>query len=134
MNVNETDTSRGIEKIYMDIIADFEDTYSGFFLKGITDPEIIKKGNLKEIGTSLQRISEFLGNRIEDLESQSLKEEADKALSRLKRTNKAISEMGKEIEMIKTDEPKNYHWYIVGALIMNLISLFNHIEIHMEYH
>lgn len=134
MSENETATSSQIEKIYMEIIADFEDIYSEFFLKGLTDPENIKKGDLKEIGTSLKRISEFLSNRIEDLEFQSQKEESDKTLSRLKRTNKAIFEMGKEIENMKTSEPGNYHGYIVGALIMNLISLFNHIEIHMEYH
>jgi hypothetical protein len=118
----------------MQIVADLEDICSSLFLKGVTYPKVIKKGDISEIGKSLQRISEFFDNRIEDLEFQPQKEEIDKTLFRLKRTNKVIWKMGKEIEMMKTSEPRDYHWYIIGVLIMNLISLFNHIEIHMEYH
>jgi hypothetical protein len=134
MNERDNSDSSKIEELYMEIIAEFEDAYSGLFVKGVTDPEVIKKGDLNELGKSLQRMSEFMDNRIQDLEYEPQKEELDKTLSRLKMTNKAIFQMGKEIEMMKSSEPMDYHWYLIGALVMNLISLFNHIEIHMDYH
>ena len=31
--------------------------------------------------------------------------------------------------MMETAQPMDYHWYLIGALVMNLISLFNHIQI-----
>jgi hypothetical protein len=95
MNSENIQSSTKIEELCIQIVADLEDTYSGLFLRGVTDPEVIKKGDIAEIGKSLQRISEFFDNRLEDLEFPPQKEEIDKTLFRLKRTNKVIWENGK---------------------------------------
>lgn len=126
--------SINIEKSFLSIVEEFEESYSGIFIKGITDPEIIEKGDLEEFGKSLTRISEFLDNRLEDLEFESQEEKVDKIKSRLKKSVKVVHEMGNEIESMKTKEPRDYHWYVIGALAVVLIGLFDYIEIHMEYH
>ena len=123
-----------IEESFLEIIKAFKESYSGLFIKGVTDPEVIKEGNLKEIGTSLTRISEFLDNRLQDLEFEASEEKVNEINSRLKTAVKVVQEMGKEIESMETQEPRDYHWYVVGALAVVLIGLFDYIEIYMEHH
>ena len=121
-----------IEEAFLKVINEFDESYSGIFIKGVTDPKVIKKGDLEEIGRSLTRISEFLDNRLQDLEFQPQEEKTEKIKSRLEKAAKAIQEMGNEIEAMKTQEPKDYHWYVIGALAVVLIGLFDYIEIYME--
>ncbi|MGB9979932.1 hypothetical protein [Methanobacterium sp.] len=123
-----------IEESFLEIIKDFKGSYSGIFIKGVTDPEVIKEGNLEKIGTSLTRISEFLDNRLQDLEFDASEEKVNEINSRLKTAVKVINEMGKEIESLENQEPRDYHWYVVGALAVILIGLFDYIEIYMEHH
>ena len=123
-----------IEESFLEIINGFKESYSGLFIKGVTDPEVIKEGNLAEIGKSLTRISEFLDNRLQDLEFEASEEKVNEINSRLKTAVKVVQEMGKEIESMETQEPRDYHWYVVGALAVVLIGLFDYIEIYMEHH
>lgn len=123
-----------IEESFLEIIKGFKESYSGLFIKGMTDPEIIKEGNLEEIGKSLTRISEFLDFRLQDLEFQASEEKVNKINSRLKTAVRVLHEMGNEIESIGTQEPRDYHWYVVGALGVVLIGLFDYIEIYIEHH
>ncbi|HEX3013396.1 MAG TPA: hypothetical protein VHO92_03865 [Methanobacterium sp.] len=123
-----------IEESFLEIINGFKESYSGLFIKGVTDPEVIKDGNLAEIGMSLTRISEFLDNRLQDLEFQASEEKVNKINSRLKTAIKVVNKMGNEIKSMKNQEPRDYHWYVVGALAVVLIGLFDYIEIYMEHH
>ncbi len=123
-----------IEESFLEIIKGFKESYSGLFIKGMTDPEVIKEGNLEEIGKSLTRISEFLDFRLQDLEFQASEEKVNKINSRLKTAVRVLHEMGNEIESIGTQEPRDYHWYVVGALGVVLIGLFDYIEIYIEHH
>lgn len=123
-----------IEESFLEIIKAFKESYSGLFIKGVTDPEVIKDGNLEEIGTSLTRISEFLDNRLQDLEFEASEEKVNAINSRLKTAVKVVNEMGNEIKSLENQEPKDYHWYVVGALAVVLIGLFDYIEIYMEHH
>jgi hypothetical protein len=123
-----------IEESFLEIISGFKESYSGLFIKGVTDPEVIKEGNLAEIGKSLTRISEFLDNRLQDLEFDASEEKVNEINSRLKTAVKVVQKMGKEIESLETQEPRDYHWYVVGALAVVLIGLFDYIEIYMEHH
>lgn len=123
-----------IEESFLEIINGFKESYSGLFIKGVTDPEVIKDGNLAEIGMSLTRISEFLDNRLQDLEFEASEEKVNEINSRLKTTIKVVNEMGNEIKSMENQEPQDYHWYVVGALAVVLIGLFDYIEIYMEHH
>ncbi len=131
--MNTEDKTVPIENAFLKIIEEFKESYSGIFIKGVTDPEIIKKGDLEKIGISLARISEFLDYRLKDLEFQSQEEKIDKIRSRLEKAVTAIHEMGKGIESMKTPEPDDYHWYVVGALAVVLIGLFDYIEIYTDH-
>ena len=123
-----------IEESFLEIIKDFKESYNGIFIKGVTDPEVIKEGDLEKIGKSLTRISEFLDNRLQDLEFEASEEKVNEINSRLKTAVKVVQEMGKEIESMETQEPRDYRWYVVGALAVVLIGLFDYIEIYMEHH
>ena len=122
-----------IEESFLEIIKDFKESYSGLFIKGVTDPKIIKEGNLEKIGKSLTRISEFLDNRLQDLEFETSEEKINEINSRLKVAVKVVNEMGNEIKSLENHEPGDYHWYVVGALAVALIGLFDYIEIYIEY-
>lgn len=124
--------SNPIEASFLEIIKEFEESYSGIFIKGVTDPEVIKKGDLEEIGKSLTGISEFLDNRLQDLEFPS-EYETNRIKTRLERAVKTIQEIGNEIKSMKTQEPRDYHWYVVGSLAVVLISLFDYIEIYTDH-
>ncbi len=123
-----------IEESFLEIIKAFKESYSGLFIKGVTDPEVIKEGNLEEIGISLTRISEFLDNRLQDLEFEDGEEKVKEINSRLKTAVKVVNEMGNKIKSLENHEPQDYHWYVVGALAVVLIGLFDYIEIYMEHH
>ncbi len=121
-----------IEESFLSIIEEFKESYSGLFIKGVTDPEVIKKGDLKKIGKSLKRISEFLNSRLQDLEFQGEEDKIKKIKSRLEKATIVVYEMGNEIESMKTQEPKDYHWYVVGTLALSLIGLFDYIEMYTK--
>ena len=121
-----------IEESFLSIIEEFKESYSGLFIKGATDPEVIKEGDLEKIGKSLKRMSEFLNMRLQDLEFQGEEDKIKKIKSRLEKTTIAIYEMGNEIESKKTQEPMDYHWYVVGALAVSLIGLFDYIEMYTD--
>jgi hypothetical protein len=123
-----------IEESFLEIIKDFKESSSGLFIKGVTDPEIIKEGDLKKIGKSLIRISEFLDNRLQDLEFEASEEKVIEINSRLKTAVKVVNEMGNEIKSLENHEPRDYHWYVVGTLAVVLIGLFDYIEIYIEHH
>jgi hypothetical protein len=46
MNSENIQNSIKIEKLYMQIVTDLEDTYSGIFLKGVTYPETVEKSKI----------------------------------------------------------------------------------------
>ena len=123
-----------IEKSFLEIINGFKESYSGIFIKGVTDPEVIKEGDLEKIGTSLTKISEFLDNRLQDLEFEASDEKVNAINSRLKNAVKVVNEMGNEIKSLENHEPGDYHWYVVGTLTVVLIGLFDYIEMYMEHH
>ena len=123
-----------IEESFLEIIKGFKESYSGLFIKGVTDPEIIKEGNLSEIGKSLTRISEFLDNRLQDLEFEASEEKVYEINSRLKTAVEVVNKMGNEIKSLENQEPRDYHWFVVGALAVVLVGLFDYIEIYMEHH
>lgn len=81
-----------IEESFLSIIGDLEESYGGIFRKGITDPKVIKKGDLEEFGKSLIRISEFLDNRLEDLEFQE-EEESKRIKPLLEKAIKVVHEL-----------------------------------------
>ena len=134
MDAENKSYQSNIEESFLEIIKDFKDSYSGIFIKGVTDPEVIKEGDLKKIGTSLTRISEFLDNRLQDLEFEATEEKVNAINSRLKDAVKVVNDMGNEIKSLENNEPRDYHWYVVGTLAVVLIGLFDYIEIYMEHH
>ena len=134
MDAENKSHQANIEESFLEIIKDFKESYSGIFIKGVTDPQVIKEGNLKKIGESLTRISEFLDNRLQDLEFEASEEKVNAINSRLKDAVKVVNDMGNEIKSLENNEPRDYHWYVVGTLAVVLIGLFDYIEIYMEHH
>lgn len=125
-------TSPELEKLFLTYIKDMGETSGGFI--GIVNLNTIEEGNIKEIGQELQKSADILESRLEDIEFQPYEYEKGKTRSRLKEALNTLREMGKEIENMTDQEPKEYHWYII-ALTMDIVSsLFNHIEIYIAEH
>ncbi len=125
-------TSPEVEKLFLTYIKEMGDISGGFF--SIVNPETIEKGNPKEIGQELQNAAEILENRLGDIKFQSYEYEKGKTRSRLEKALNTLREMGKEMENMTDQEPKEYHWYIIALVIDIVSSLFNHIEIYIEEH
>lgn len=120
------------EKLFLNYINEMGETSGGFI--SIVNSGTIEEGNPKIIGQELQKASDILEVRLEDIEFQPYEYEKGKTRSRLKEALNTLREMGKEMENMTTLESKEYHWYII-ALTMDIISsLFNHIEIYLTEH
>ncbi len=128
--MNNSQPLNKIEESFMNVINGIGGISDTPFIKSLGDPDVIKKGDSKEIGQSLQRISNFLNARLQDLEFQPY--EKDKTKLRLEKGIISLNEMGKELESINDEELNDYHWYIVGMLVIILFSLFDHVQIYQE--
>jgi len=131
MNSDKPDLNK-IEKSFKDMINHFEASSSTSFIKGMVDPDIIKKGDLKEIGKSLQEISDFLMIKAKNLEFLPYESEEGKTKMRLDHYINALKDMGKELEKSDAKEVNDYHWSIIGMFIIIIFSLFDHIEHYRE--
>jgi hypothetical protein len=121
-----------IEKSFLEMIGHFEKSSSTLFIKGMVDPDIIKKGNLKEIGKSLQEISDFLKIKANDLELLSYESEEGRTRMRLDYYIEVLNDIGKELKKSDAKEVHDYHWSIIGTLIIIIFSLFDHIANYRE--
>ena len=122
-----------IEKLFLKYLSDMGKTPGGIF-GGFISPKIIEEGNPKEIGQMIQIGADFIESRMEDIEFQSYEYELGKTRSRLIEALNIYREMGKEMQNMTEDEPKEYHWYILAILMDIISSLFNHIEIYITEH
>jgi len=126
------EASPKLEKLFLTYINDIGETPGGFF--SFLSPEIIEEGDPSKIGRELQKGADILESRLEDIEFQPYEYEKGKTRSRLKEALNILREMGKEMEKIITQEPKEYHWYIIAMIMDITSSLFNHIEIYIAEH
>ncbi|MCZ3365103.1 hypothetical protein [Methanobacterium veterum] len=131
MNSNKSDLSK-IEESFTDMINHFEASASTSFIKGMVDPNVIKRGDLKEIGKSLQDVSDFLMIKAKTLELLPYESEEGETKMRLDHYIKALNDIGKELEKSEAKELHDYHWSIIGMLIIIIFSLFDHIEHYRE--
>ena len=130
--MNEKPDLGKIEKSFVNMINHFEASESSLFIKGMVDPNIIKNGNLKEIGKSLQDVSDFLMIKANTLEFLPYEIEEDRTKMRLDHYINALKEIGKELGKSNAKEVHDYHWSIIGMLIIIIFSLFDHIEHYRE--
>ncbi|WP_048080389.1 hypothetical protein [Methanobacterium arcticum] len=131
MNSNKSDLSK-IEESFTDMINHFEASASTSFIKGMVDPNVIKRGDLKEIGKSLQDVSDFLMIKAKTLELLPYESEEGETKMRLDHYIKALNDIGIELEKSDAKELHDYHWSIIGMLIIIIFSLFDHIEHYRE--
>ncbi len=131
MNSDKPDLSK-IEKSFLDMIGHFEASSSTSFIKGMVDPNIIKKGDLKEIGKSLQDVSDFLMIKARNLELLPYESEVGGMEMRLDHYINALKDIGRELEKSDAKELHDYHWSIIGMFIVIIFSLFDHIEHYRE--
>lgn len=131
MTTDKPDLSK-IEESFIDMINHFEVSASTSFIKGMVDPNVIKKGDLKEIGKSLQVVSDFLMIKAETLELLPYESEEGRTKMRLNHYINALKDMGKELEKSDAKELHDYHWSIIGMFIIITFSLFDHIEHYRE--
>lgn len=131
MKLEEPDLNK-IEESFTYMINHFEASSSTSFIKGMVDPNIIKKGDLKEIGKSLQDVSDFLMIKAMNLELLPYESEEGGMEMRLDHYINALKDMGRELEKSDAEEVNDYHWSIVGMLIIVIFSLFDHIEHYRE--
>lgn len=131
MNSNNPDPNKIVES-FMDMVNHFEASQSSLFIKGMVDPNIIKKGDLKEIGKSLQDVSDFLMIKTKNLEFLPYEDEEGKTKMRLDHYINALKDIGKELEKSDAKELHDYHWSIIGMFILIIFSLFDHIEHYRE--
>jgi hypothetical protein len=131
MNADKPDLSK-IEKSFLDMIEHFEASSSTSFIKGMLDPDIIKKGDLKEIGRSLQDVSDFLMAKARSLELLPYESVEGGMEMRLDHYINALNDIGMELEKSDAKELHDYHWSIIGMFIVIIFSLFDHIEHYRE--
>lgn len=131
MNPDKPDLSK-IEESFIDMINHFEASSSTSFIKGMVDPNIIKKGDLKEIGKSLQNVSDFLLIKARNLDILPYESEVGGMEMRLDHYINALNDIGKELEKSDAKELHDYHWSIIGMFIVIIFSLFDHIEHYRE--
>jgi hypothetical protein len=131
MTTDKSDLSK-IEESFTDMINHFEASASTSFIKGMVDPNVIKRGDLKEIGKSLQEVSDFLMIKAKTLELLPYESEEGETKMRLDHYIKALNDIGKELEKSEAKELHDYHWSIIGMLIIIIFSLFDHIEHYRE--
>lgn len=131
MNSNKSDLSK-IEESFTNMINHFEASASTSFIKGMVDPNVIKRGDLKEIGKSLQDVSDFLMIKAKTLELLPYESEEGETKMRLDHYINALNDIGKELEKSEAKELHDYHWSIIGMLIIIIFSLFDHIEHYRE--
>ena len=131
MTTDKSDLSK-IEESFVDMINHFEASASTSFIKGMIDPNVIKKGDLKEIGKSLQAVSDFLMIKAKTMELLPYESEEGETKMRLDHYIKSLNDIGKEIEKSDAKELHDYHWSIIGMLIIITFSLFDHIEHYRE--
>jgi hypothetical protein len=128
-NLDNDQHIKKIQEQFVKLIENYDDPICLLFVKCVINSE---KGNLSEIGISFQKISEFLLNRIYDLEFKS-EEKGDSGRNiRLEVALESINKIGKELEQMEDEEQCSYHWSIIGILLIIIMSLFNHIEIDTE--
>lgn len=132
MNSDNKPDLNKIEKSFTDMIDHFEASSSTSFIKGIVDPDIIKKGDLKEIGKSLQNVSDFLMIKARNLELLPYESEVGGMEMRLDHYINALKDIGRELEKSDAKEIHDYHWSIIGMFIVIIFSLFDHIEHYRE--
>ncbi len=125
-------TSPELEKLFLKYIDEMGETSGGFI--GFVNSNTIKEGNPKIIGQELQKATDILEARLEDIEFQPYEYEKGKTRSRLNEALNTLSEMGKEMENMTVQESKEYHWYIIAITMDIISSLFNHIEIYLTEH
>ena len=131
MNSDKPDLNK-IEESFIEMINHFEKSSSTLFIKGMVDPDIIKKGDLKEIGKSLKQISAFLDIKTRDLDLLPYESEEGRTEMRLDHYIRALKDIGNELEKSDAKELHDYHWSIIGMLIIIIFSLFDHIEHYRE--
>lgn len=129
---NDKPNLNKIEKCFMDMVNHFEASESSLFIKGMVNLDIIKKGDLKEIGKSLQDVSDFLMIKANTLEFLPYETGEGSTEMRLNHYINALKEIGKELEKSDAKEVHDYHWSIIGMLIIIIFSLFDHIEHYMN--
>ena len=133
MNSDKPDLSK-IEESFSEMMEHFKKSSSTLFIKGMVDPDIIEKGDLKEIGKSLQQISDFLKIKAKDLELLPYESEEGRTKMRLDHYIGALKDIGAELEKSDAKEVHDYHWSIIGMLIIIIFSLFDHIANYREEH
>jgi hypothetical protein len=132
MNSDNKPDLNKIEESFIDMIDHFEASSSTSFIKGMVDPNIIKKGDLKEIGKSLQNVSDFLMIKARNLELLPYESEVGGMEMRLDHYINALKDIGRELEKSDAKELHDYHWSIIGMFIVIIFSLFDHIEHYSE--
>ncbi|MGZ7096715.1 MAG: hypothetical protein ACXVHU_09620 [Methanobacterium sp.] len=108
MNSDEPDLNK-IEESFIDMIGHFEASSSTSFIKGMVDPNIIKKGDLREIGKSLQDVSDLLFIKARNLELLPYESEEGGMEMRLDHYINALKDIGKELEKSNAKELHDYH-------------------------
>jgi len=108
-----------------------EAAFGNFF--GLTrcdliDADMFRRGNPKHLGELLEAFSMGLARRIEFLEFV-----PDEALpggpqARLEANIEAFASMAKRLKRRRQEEPEDYHWEIIGSLVVCIAALLDHLE------
>ncbi len=92
------------------------------------DADFFRSGNLKSIGKALINGADAMEKRLkaikfepEDYENGGIKTRLDSYINRLRR-------LATHMTALKTKEPEDYHWEIVGCLIGTIDALLSKLE------
>jgi hypothetical protein len=97
-------------------------------LDGYIHADVFRHGDSEQLALLLQKTADVLTDRMVNTEFESWEYEAGQPKMRLGMAINNLRLIGQAIEIIKKQEPEDYHWNIIGMLITIIGSLFDHID------
>lgn len=95
---------------------------------GANDADVFRNGSPTYLAEVIEAMVVALRKRTSTIPFDAADRENGGAEARLGVSISRLAELGKVLAKRKVDEPDDYHWEIIGALVMIISSLLEHIE------
>ncbi len=95
---------------------------------GLLDADVFRGGDPKDLGEILQSFAERLARRTEFIEFVPDEMRNGGAKPRLDGAIASLAQQGEELKDRQRREPEDYHWEIIGSLVLCIAALLDHME------
>ena len=102
--------------------------FGGWPRPGLVDADVFRGGDPKDLGEILQLFAERLDRRTEFIEFVPDETRNGGAKPRLEGAIASLARQGEELKQRRRREPEDYHWEIIGSLVLCITALLEHME------